>query len=179
MSLSGANVTTGTDLTRFASAPAGRSLWSDAFSRLSRNRTAMGCALFLGAIVLAAIVVPWISAYNYYTPEWTLLDVPPTWHGGHIFGTDDLGRDLLVRIMWGCRVSLLIGKPPLERRNDGSAPASTPSTSPPANQGLGAHDLTPALSRTTLRTCKTPPREGRGFSTRFRSRFFALQRGGC
>jgi oligopeptide transport system permease protein len=109
MSLSGANVTTGTDLTRFASAPAGRSLWSDAFSRLSRNRTAMGCALFLGAIVLAAIVVPWISAYNYYTPEWTLLDVPPTWHGGHIFGTDDLGRDLLVRLMWGCRVSLLIG----------------------------------------------------------------------
>ena len=30
-------------------------------------------------------------------------------HGGHIFGTDDLGRDLLVRVMWGCRVSLLIG----------------------------------------------------------------------
>ena len=63
----------------------------------------------LGAIVLAAIVVPWISPYNYYTPQWALLDQPPTLHGGHIFGTDDLGRDLLVRVMWGCRVSLLIG----------------------------------------------------------------------
>ena len=63
----------------------------------------------LGVIVFAAIVVPWISPYNYYTPQWALLDQPPTWHGGHIFGTDDLGRDLLVRVMWGCRVSLLIG----------------------------------------------------------------------
>ena len=35
--------------------------------------------------------------------------MPPTLHGGHIFGTDDLGRDMLVRVMWGCRVSLMIG----------------------------------------------------------------------
>ena len=69
----------------------------------------MASAAILAAIILAAIVVPWISPYNYYTPQWELLDQAPTWHGGHIFGTDDLGRDLLVRIMWGCRVSLLIG----------------------------------------------------------------------
>lgn len=90
-------------------APLGRSLWSDAFARLKHNRAAMASAAILGAIILAAIVVPLISPYNYYTPQWELLDQPPTWHGGHIFGTDDLGRDLLVRIMWGCRVSLLIG----------------------------------------------------------------------
>lgn len=70
---------------------------------------AMACAIVLGVIVIAAIIVPLVSPYNYYTPEWTLLDSPPTWHGGHIFGTDDLGRDLLVRAMWGCRISLLIG----------------------------------------------------------------------
>jgi oligopeptide transport system permease protein len=104
-----ASVDANAGVTRLASAPAGRSLWSDAFSRLLHNRAAMTSALFLVAIVLAAIVVPWISSYNYYTPEWALLDTPPTLQGGHIFGTDDLGRDLLVRIMWGCRISLLIG----------------------------------------------------------------------
>jgi oligopeptide transport system permease protein len=92
-----------------SAAPAGRSLWQDAFARLSYNRAAVASGILLGLIVLASIVVPWISPYNYYTPQWDLLNAPPTLHGGHIFGTDDLGRDLLVRVMWGCRVSLLIG----------------------------------------------------------------------
>jgi oligopeptide transport system permease protein len=91
------------------SAPGGRSLWQDAISRLRHNRAAVASGVVLALIVLAAIVVPWISPYNYYTPQWALLDLPPTLHGGHIFGTDDLGRDLLVRVMWGCRISLMIG----------------------------------------------------------------------
>jgi oligopeptide transport system permease protein len=98
-----------TDALNISAAPAGRSLWQDAFSRLLYNRTAVASGVVLGVIVLASIVVPWISPYNYYTPQWALLNSPPTFHGGHIFGTDDLGRDLLVRVMWGCRVSLLIG----------------------------------------------------------------------
>ena len=91
------------------SAPRGRTLWQDAFARLRHNRAAMASGIALGTIVLAALVVPWISPYNYYTPQWALLDTAPTLHGGHIFGTDDLGRDLLVRVMWGCRISLMIG----------------------------------------------------------------------
>jgi oligopeptide transport system permease protein len=98
-----------TDALNISAAPAGRSLWQDAFARLMYNRTAVASGVVLGVIVLASIVVPWISPYNYYTPEWALLNTAPTLHGGHIFGTDDLGRDLLVRVMWGCRVSLLIG----------------------------------------------------------------------
>jgi oligopeptide transport system permease protein len=98
-----------TDALNISAAPAGRSLWQDAFARLLYNRTAVASGVVLSVIVLASIVVPWISPYNYYTPEWALLNAPPTLHGGHIFGTDDLGRDLLVRVMWGCRVSLLIG----------------------------------------------------------------------
>jgi len=97
------------DAIDFSAAPAGRSLWQDAFARLLHNRTAVASGILLGVIVLASIVVPWISPYNYYTPQWMLLDAAPTLQGGHIFGTDDLGRDLLVRVMWGCRVSLLIG----------------------------------------------------------------------
>lgn len=98
-----------TEALNIPAAPAGRSLWQDAFARLLYNRTAVASGVVLGVIVLASIVVPWISPYNYYTPQWALLNTPPTLRGGHIFGTDDLGRDLLVRVMWGCRVSLLIG----------------------------------------------------------------------
>ncbi len=87
----------------------GRSLWRDAFDRLRHNRAAMASAIVLGLIVAASIVVPWISPYNYYTPQWALMNLAPTFAGGHPFGTDDLGRDLLVRVMWGCRISLLIG----------------------------------------------------------------------
>ena len=90
-------------------APKGRSLWNDAFRRLRHNRAATASAVVLSAIIVLAIVIPWISPYNYYTPQWAMLDQAPSLHGGHIFGTDDLGRDLLVRVMWGCRVSLLIG----------------------------------------------------------------------
>jgi oligopeptide transport system permease protein len=97
------------DSLALSNAPAGRSLWQDAFARLRHKRMAVASGIVLGVIILAAIVVPWISPYNYFTPEWALLDTAPTLHGGHIFGTDDLGRDLLVRVMWGCRVSLMIG----------------------------------------------------------------------
>jgi oligopeptide transport system permease protein len=90
-------------------APRGRSLWQDAFSRLRRNRPAMASAVVLALIIFSALVVPWISPYNYATPQWAQLDTSPTLQGGHLFGTDDLGRDLLVRVMWGCRISLLIG----------------------------------------------------------------------
>ena len=109
MSVSSVNMAARTDAAVPLAAPAGRNLWQDAFSRLRHNRAAVASGIVLGVIVLACIVVPWISPYSYYTPQWTMLDAPPTLHGGHIFGTDDLGRDLLIRVMWGCRISLMIG----------------------------------------------------------------------
>ncbi len=63
----------------------------------------------LGLIVLAALCVPLLSPYDYYTPEWTQMNLGPALAGGHLLGTDDLGRDLLVRLMWGCRISLAVG----------------------------------------------------------------------
>lgn len=64
--------------------------------------------LVLALIVLAALLVPVLSPWTYYEPSWDEIDLPPTWHNGHWLGTDDLGRDLLVRLMWGCRISLLV-----------------------------------------------------------------------
>jgi oligopeptide transport system permease protein len=63
----------------------------------------------LGFVLLSAIMVPWLSPFDYATPSWDELDLLPRLAGGHWLGTDDLGRDLLVRLMWGCRISLLVG----------------------------------------------------------------------
>lgn len=60
------------------------------------------------ALLLAALLVPWLSPYTYYAPSWDEIDLAPDWRSGHLLGTDDLGRDLLVRLMWGCRISLLV-----------------------------------------------------------------------
>lgn len=91
-----------------AAAP-GRSLWQDAWRRLKQNRAAMASLVMLAVLILAAVLGPIISPYNYFTPQWDLINHAPTLAGGHIFGTDDLGRDELVRVLWGCRISLLIG----------------------------------------------------------------------
>jgi len=53
--------------------------------------------------------MPLLSPYDYYTPHLELLSRAPSLAGGHILGTDPLGRDLLVRVMWGCRISIGVG----------------------------------------------------------------------
>jgi oligopeptide transport system permease protein len=86
----------------------GRSLWDDARRRLLRNRAAMAGAVVLGLLVLAAVVGPAFSPFAY--DEVNKADV---WSGplthGHLLGADALGRDLLVRLLMGLRVSLAIG----------------------------------------------------------------------
>ncbi len=64
--------------------------------------------VLLLVLVAGAIVVPWISPHDYFTPDWDATDLPPTFAGWHLLGTDDLGRDLLVRLAWSCRISLLV-----------------------------------------------------------------------
>ena len=91
-----------------ADAVAGRSLWQDAWRRLRRNRAAMLSLIVLTLIVLAAIFGPLLSGYDYYTPQWTALNQGPSLASGHWLGTDDLGRDELVRVLWGARISLLV-----------------------------------------------------------------------
>jgi oligopeptide transport system permease protein len=84
-------------------------LWRQSWRRLARQRSTRLAAAMLALIVLAALLVPWISPYDYATPSWTRIFMTPTLRGGQLFGTDSLGRDLLVRVMWGCRISLLVG----------------------------------------------------------------------
>jgi oligopeptide transport system permease protein len=92
--------------------PAGRSgggFWRQSAHRLARQPIALVAAGVLALIMLACLLVPWLSPYDYYTPHFEQLSIGPTFAGGHLLGTDPLGRDLLVRVMWGCRISLLVG----------------------------------------------------------------------
>jgi oligopeptide transport system permease protein len=86
----------------------GRSLWDDARRRLLRNRAAMAGAGLLALLVVAAVVGPYLSPFAYDAVNKADVWLPPLRHG-HPFGTDALGRDLLVRLLMGLRVSLAIG----------------------------------------------------------------------
>jgi oligopeptide transport system permease protein len=85
----------------------GTSLWQDAWRRLRRNRMAMAGATILILIALACLSVPWLSPYGYEQQDLVLGAVAPS--GQHWLGTDTFGRDLLTRILYGGRISLLVG----------------------------------------------------------------------
>src|SRR5208282_463586 len=86
----------------------GRSLWDDALRRLLRNRMAMASALLLMALVAAALVGPLLLPFTYDQINKNDVWLPPL-DGGHLLGSDSLGRDLLARLLVGMRVSLAIG----------------------------------------------------------------------
>ena len=77
-------------------------------SALLRNRAV---AVFGGALILLcviAVVGPWLSPHDYQQTDFDNLLSPPTLESGHIFGTDDLGRDLFVRTMLGVQVTIVV-----------------------------------------------------------------------
>ena len=87
----------------------GRSLWGDAWLRLTRNRAATAAATILGIMAVAVIAGPWLSPYDYDFTDWGMISIGPDLASGHVFGTDSLGRDLFVRTMVGGRISLMVG----------------------------------------------------------------------
>ncbi|MBI1320342.1 MAG: ABC transporter permease subunit [Candidatus Hydrogenedens sp.] len=90
-----------------APAEKGSSLWLDAWRRLRRNRLALFGAVVLVAVVVFSVAGPWFCTYSFDEQDTALGASPPS--AAHWFGTDVLGRDLLVRSMHGGRVSLLVG----------------------------------------------------------------------
>jgi len=85
----------------------GTSLWQDGWRRLLKNRLAVfGMAVLVFMVGIAA-VAPWITPYSYEEQDLALGASRPT--AQHWFGTDRLGRDLFTRVLYGGRVSLLVG----------------------------------------------------------------------
>jgi oligopeptide transport system permease protein len=95
----------------------GRSLWVDARRRLVRNRAAMAGIIILALIAALALLAPLLSPYAYNEVNYDIIACAPNWWPveaacrapGHIFGTDSVGRDLFVRVLFGARVSLAVG----------------------------------------------------------------------
>ncbi len=87
----------------------GRSLWSDARRRFLRNRAAVISLVALSIICLACVVGPWVLPHAFDSADWDAMSTAPSFVNSHFWGTDDAGRDLLVRCMVGGRVSLTVG----------------------------------------------------------------------
>mgnify|MGYP000898502929 CR=1 FL=1 len=83
------------------------SYWQDAWRRLKRNRVAMVSLFIIIIICLFAFVGPFFREADYTTQMRGKENLPPSWE--YPFGTDNIGRDLLVRTMFGTRVSLIVG----------------------------------------------------------------------
>ncbi|MDN7425690.1 ABC transporter permease [Burkholderia sp. AU45388] len=91
------------------SPPRSRSPLELAFARFLHNRAALFSLALLVLITLACFVGPWLLAADPAASDWGSISLPPTWANQHWFGTDELGRDLLVRTLIGGRVSIEVG----------------------------------------------------------------------
>lgn len=85
----------------------GTSLWQDAWHRLAKNKLAVFGGSVLIVLAVACIVGPWLSPYGYEENNLNNTFSPPS--SAHWLGTDQLGRDLLVRLLVGGRISIGVG----------------------------------------------------------------------
>ena len=83
------------------------SLLKDALDRLLSNKLSLFGSLYILFIIILALITPFIAPYDYAFQNLDLGPSPPS--AEHWLGTDTLGRDLLTRMMYGSRVSLMVG----------------------------------------------------------------------
>ncbi|MCH2191371.1 MAG: ABC transporter permease [Gammaproteobacteria bacterium] len=94
-------------ISNFDETEVGQSLWQDAKQRLRKNKLAIFGLTVLLVIGLACLLAPWITPYGYEEQNLGLGATAPSWQ--HWMGTDNLGRDLLTRVLYGGRVSITVG----------------------------------------------------------------------
>lgn len=75
--------------------------------RLARDKVAFAASVVLAATVLAAVFAPWVAPYDPYYTDLSKAMQPPS--AEHWFGTDNTGRDILSRVIFGARNTLLLG----------------------------------------------------------------------
>ena len=89
-----------------------RGYWHGVISRLFRDKVSVACMIILGAIVLSAIFAPLIAPGD-PTVGSVLKRLKPIGEPGYLLGTDELGRDMLTRLLYGGRMSLITGVVPV------------------------------------------------------------------
>jgi len=86
--------------------------WTGVWRRLRRDPVSIVCALILAALVLSAIFAPWLGFADPY--EGSMTDrLKPVGSPGYILGSDELGRDMLSRLIYGGRLTLFLGIAPV------------------------------------------------------------------
>ena len=78
-----------------------------ALRQFMAHRLAMAGLVVVAIFVLAALLAPWLAPYDPLETSWSRLRQAPSW--AHPFGTDENGRDVLSRVLWGARASLMAG----------------------------------------------------------------------
>ena len=86
--------------------------WRGVGARLLRDKVSMACLLLLALIILGALLAPWLSPGDPAVGS-VLKRLKPVGTPGHPLGTDELGRDMLTRLLYGGRTSLLMGITPV------------------------------------------------------------------
>lgn len=81
--------------------------WKRTWQAFAKNPLAVVALIYLVTLVACAIAAPWLSSQNYFDIDLSNKNSPPS--SKHWFGTDDLGRDIFIRIWYGARISLFVG----------------------------------------------------------------------
>lgn len=81
-------------------------LWSDAWKRLRRNKLAVTGLAVVVILLLVALIGPYLTPYDFLSQNLDARNLPPEL--AHPFGTDDLGRDVLSRVIYGARTAFLV-----------------------------------------------------------------------
>lgn len=84
-----------------------KSFWQAAFSRFCANPFAVAGFFVIVFLVLSAVFGPFFTSYTYDAQNIMNQNQFPSWE--HLFGTDKFGRDIFVRVLYGTRISLMIG----------------------------------------------------------------------
>src|ERR1700733_994371 len=91
-----------------APASKARGYWATVGRRISRDKVSMACAFVLALIFLSALMAPWLGLADPYQGS-MIRRLRHIGAPGYPLGTDELGRDMLARLIYGGRLSLVIG----------------------------------------------------------------------
>jgi peptide/nickel transport system permease protein len=112
MTIQSPSLELGAPLVQPIAAGGGRSYWQSVRRRLRRDPVTLICAGVLVLLVASALFAPWLGLDDPYKTS-MIRRLYPLGSPGHLLGTDELGRDMLSRLIYGGRLSLFMGVTPV------------------------------------------------------------------